>query len=87
MYVKQMSNRNGRCFSLIVRYPFKSTELLSQYHKNKANATLTIATHILKNQLNESNTTLYALYWNGKLIKFLMHTGKDIERVATLLTG
>ena len=37
--------------------------------RRKANTRLTIATHTLKNQLNESNTTLYALHWDGKLIK------------------
>ena len=53
----------------------------------KANTRLTSARHTLKNQLNESNTTPYALHWNGKLIKFLMHTVNDVERVAILLTG
>ena len=57
------------------------------YRRRKANTRLTIATHIRKKQLNESNTTLYALHWDGKLIKFLMHTGNDVERVAILLTG
>ena len=55
--------------------------------RRKANTRLTIATHILKNQLNESNTTLYAFYLDRKLIKSLMHTGNDMERVAILLTG
>ena len=55
--------------------------------RRKANIRLTIATHILKNQLNKSNTTLYVLHWDGKLIKFLMHTGNDVERFAVLITG
>ena len=53
--------------------------------RRKENTRLTIATHILKNQLNESIATLYALYWDRKLIKSLMHTGNDIERVAIYL--
>ena len=60
--------------------------LVRTISKRKANTRLTIATHTLKNQLNESNTTPYALHWNGKLIKFLMHTVNDVERVAMLLT-
>ena len=55
--------------------------------RRKANTRLTIATHILKNQLIKFNITLYALHWDGKLIKSLMHTGNDVERVAILLTG
>ena len=88
MDVKQMSTRNGRCFSLIPRYPFESTEFVNQYHKRKeTNTRLTVAAHILKNQLNEFNTTVYALHWDEILIKFLMRIGNDIERVAILLTG
>ncbi|KAG0711681.1 hypothetical protein GWK47_020073 [Chionoecetes opilio] len=30
---------------------------------------------------------MYALHWDGKLIKSLMHVGKDMERVAVILTG
>ena len=66
--------------------PFNQLNLLVN-RRRKANTRLTIATHLPKNQLNESNITLYALYWDGKLIKFLMHSGNDVERVAILLTG
>ena len=67
--------------------PLNQLNLSFNTTRRKANTRLPIATHTLKNQLNESNTTLYALHWDGKLIKSVMHTGNDIERVAILLTG
>uniref|UniRef100_UPI00358FA754 uncharacterized protein n=1 Tax=Myxine glutinosa TaxID=7769 RepID=UPI00358FA754 len=42
---------------------------------------------IAKWQLGDSTSKMYALHWDGKLIKSLTHVGKDMERVAMILTG
>ena len=38
-------------------------------------------------QLHESSSNMYALHWDGKLIKSLNHASKYIKRVAVILTG
>ena len=45
------------------------------------------AEDIVKWQLGDSTSKMYALHWDGKLIKSLTHVGKDMERVAVILTG
>lgn len=42
---------------------------------------------IVKWQLGDSTYKMYALHWDGKLVKSLTHVGKDVERVAVILTG
>ena len=61
-----------RCVSkmAVARHSLQGTPLnqlnlsVNTTRRRKANTRLNIATHILKNQLNESNTTLYALHWD-----------------------
>ena len=45
------------------------------------------AAEITHYQLHESSNNMYALHWDGKLIKALNHASKDIARVAVILTG
>ena len=45
------------------------------------------AQEILKKQLEESSDKRFVLHWDGKIIKSLIHTGKDVENVAVILTG
>ena len=45
------------------------------------------AAEITHYQLHENSSNMYALHWDGKIIKSLNHVGKDIERVAVILTG
>ena len=45
------------------------------------------AQEILEKQLRDSSDKRFALHWDGKIIKSLNHTGKDLENVAIILTG
>ncbi|KAG0722932.1 hypothetical protein GWK47_043585 [Chionoecetes opilio] len=55
--------------------------------RRRQSARLEKAADITKWQLGDITSKMYALHWDGKLIKSLMHVGKDMERVAVILTG
>ena len=44
------------------------------------------AEEIIQCQLRDCEDNIFALHWDGKIIKSLTHVGNDIDRVAVLLT-
>lgn len=55
--------------------------------RRRQSARVEKAGDIIKWQLGDITSKMYALHWDGKLIKSLTHVGKDMERVAVILTG